>query len=120
MRRRMKSNIFSSINKLEDSSSQSKWNKFLGSTYFQLLILVLTFYALFFDDYQVLICRKYSNTMFDVISCLAIFIFIVELTIASIHTRGYCNSYYFYLDIISALSIIIDLNFVTNAMTYIG
>jgi hypothetical protein len=118
MRNRMRSNIFSSIDKSEQSAllAESRWLRFLESTYFQLLTLLLTFYALFFDDYQQLFCRVQTDSLFDAVSLAAMALFLAELCISSGALPGYFNSYDFYLDILSALSIIIDLNMIKTKM----
>ncbi len=122
MRNRMRSNIFSSIDKGELAALQaeSRWTRFLDSTYFQLLTLVMTFYTLFFDDFQQLFCRIATDALFDAVSLAALALFVAELGLASCALPGYCNSYYFYLDIISALSIIIDLNMIKSRMADTG
>ena len=118
----MRSNIFSSIdkNELGAAKAESRWLTFLESTNFQLLTLIMTFYTLFFDDYQQLFCRIATDSLFDGVSLAALALFVGELAIASCALPGYFNSYYFYLDIISALSIIIDLNSIKTRMADIG
>jgi hypothetical protein len=122
MRNRMRSNIFSSIDKpeLAAAPAESRGLRLLESTYFQLLSLVMTFYTLFFDDFQQLFCRIQTDSLFDAVSLAALALFLAELGLASCALRGYVNSYYFYLDIISALSILIDLNAIKSRMADTG
>ena len=122
MRNRMRSNIFSSIDRpeLAVAPAESRGLRLLESTHFQLLSLLMTFYALFFDDFQQLFCRTATDALFDAVSLVALALFLAELGLASCALPGYLNSYYFYLDIISALSILIDLNMVKSRMADTG
>lgn len=88
----------------------------LESSYAQLLLLVITFYSLFFDDYQILLCGKQLDVVFDIFSITFMALFAIELIISSLFIKAYSNSYFFYLDLISTLSIIIDLNMFKNTL----
>ena len=73
-----------------------------------MLLLILTFYALFFDDYMQLASSKQADGIYDIVSFTAMGIFILELVLTSIIIKGYFNSYFFYLDLISSASILLD------------
>jgi len=90
--------------------------EFLESRVFQLVLLISLFYALVFDDFATIVCGKSTNNMFDVVTLTVIFIFLVELLISSLYIKLYFGSYYFYLDLISMLSMIIDLNMLQRWM----
>lgn len=119
LKSRLESDVFSSILLQEDESEESKHSlvRLIDSTAFQLMLLVITFYSLFFDDYQQLLCGKQLDTYFDVFSIVIMSIFVIELLISSFFIRGYANSYFFYFNLISTLSIIIDLNLFKNVLS---
>lgn len=121
-RTRMQQNIFH-FSEIEENNENSRYPslfKFLNSTAFQLILLIVTFYTLFFDDYELLTSPKYTDLWYDIFSITAFAILIFELVLSSIAVKQYFNSYSFYLDLISALSIIFDLGMVKNAMSDTG
>lgn len=119
LKSRLESDVFSAIlmnREDEDEQNKHKLVKVLESNAFQLILLVITFYSLFFDDYQELLCGKQLDLVFDIFSFIIMSIFAFELVISSLFIKGYFNSYFFYLDLISTLSIIIDLNMIKNLL----
>lgn len=118
LKSRLESDVFSSILIQNEEPEYNKHIlvKLMETTVFQLLLLVITFYSLFFDDYQQLICGKQLDSYFDVFSITIMSIFAIELVVSSLFIKGYFNSYFFYLDLISTLSIIVDLNMFKNVL----
>lgn len=100
----------------DDDENKHKLVRILESSPCQLILLVITFYSLFFDDYQELLCGKQLDLVFDIFSITFMGIFAIELMISSLFIKGYFISYFFYLDFISTISIIIDLNMVKDEM----
>lgn len=118
LKSRLESDVFSSILVDPEEEEENKhWTvRMIESTTFQLLLLIMTFYSLFFDDYQQLLCGKQLDYFFDGFSLTFMAIFAFEVLISSLFIRGYFNSYFFYLDLVSTLSIIIDLNLFKNIL----
>lgn len=116
MKHRVKSNVFRAIDTEKEPQSKYFLSIFLQSTFFQVVLLLFTFYSLAFDDYQSLTCTKATDTMFDGVSLFGMAIFFLEIMLSSLYINLYFNSYYFYLDSISMLSMLIDLNMVKDAM----
>ena len=75
-----------------------------------MMLLVMTVYSLFFDDYRRLACQKPTDFLFDIFCYVLLASFSLEIFLSSVLVKTYFNSYYFYLDIISTLSLIIDLS----------
>lgn len=69
---------------------------------------LLTIYALFFDDIRVLAFPKENDDVFYGITFISIIIFIIEICLASFAREGYTGSFFFYLDIISTVTMIPD------------
>lgn len=116
LKHRVKSNVFRAIETEKDQANTQLLALFLQSTFFQVLLLIFTFYSLVFDDFQALTCSKVTDSLFDGVSIFGMFIFLVELVLSSIYMNTYFNSYYFYLDAISMLSMLIDLNLMKDAL----
>jgi hypothetical protein len=69
---------------------------------------LLTFYALFFDDIRILAFHKDFDDIFYGITAAGVIIFTVEILISSYAKPEYPFHFFFYLDIISTLSMIPD------------
>lgn len=100
----------------DDVRVKSKGQKILENSKVQLFLLIVTLYALFADDYRYLTCKKEVDVVYDVFNIICIVIFTVEIVVSCIFKPGYFNSYYFYLDIISTASLILDFTPVKNEM----
>jgi hypothetical protein len=70
---------------------------------------IITVYALFFDDIRIIAFDKSTDDIFYTITTSCIFAFTLEITLASLVVNGYCNSFFFYLDIISTVSMVTDI-----------
>ena len=101
-------------------SKKKPMHRFIDNPKIQLLLLIVTLYSLFADDYRVMVSGKQLDSFYDafVIICLAVFA--VEIVIAAIWKPFYLNSYYFYLDIISTASLILDFSPVSIAIIVFG
>lgn len=117
---RLENDVFSAIlvdqDDEDDEDQKHRLLRLLETNIAQLLLLVITFYSLFFDDYQALLCGKQLDVVFDAFSITFMCCFAIELVISSLFLKNYFNSYFFYLDLISTLSIIIDLNMFKEAI----
>ena len=99
-----------------DYKDKKLMHRFIDNPKVQLMILVVTLYSLFADDYRVLTAKKNLDVVYDVFVMLCLAIFTVEIIIAYFWKPLYSNSYYFYLDIISTASLILDFSPVNNAL----
>lgn len=100
----------------EDLKGKTRMQKFLDSSQVQLFVLIVTFYSLFADDYRTLTSNKTNDIVYDVFVILCMFIFTAEIVLSCFFKPGYFNSYYFYLDIISTASLILDFSPIRNAL----
>jgi hypothetical protein len=69
---------------------------------------LLTFYALFFDDIRILAFHKEFDDIFYGITAAGVIIFFIEIVLSSYAKPEYLFHFFFYLDIISTLSMIPD------------
>ena len=72
----------------------------------------MTIYALFGDDLRLLTAEKEHDAGFYAFACVCFALFTVEIVLASIAKKDYFFGFYFWLDIISTLSLIPDIGWV--------
>mmetsp|Transcript_90350 Transcript_90350/g.255856 ORF Transcript_90350/g.255856 Transcript_90350/m.255856 type:complete len:1020 (+) Transcript_90350:208-3267(+) len=102
------------------SSRASSWGdtcivamrNLVQSSTFSIAMFVLTVYVLFGDDLRLAFFRKGADPVFNIITIVSIFLFSVELVLTSIAIDDYFLSFFFCLDIVSTVSLILDLTFV--------
>lgn len=94
---------------VEDAAQDTKLFKFLNDSRTQFYLLILTFYALFADDYRLLTSPKSLDFLYDIFTILSIASFSAELVVSIFAKVGYFCSYFFWLDLVSTLSLILDI-----------
>jgi len=100
------------IDMFERKKDEQKYpflNRILDNTVFGIFITIITVYALFGDDFRVLLFNKPADIFFDIITIIAFIAFTFEITISIFAVKGYLFSFFFFLDVISTLSLILDL-----------
>lgn len=86
-------------------------------TYF---IIIVTVYALFGDDIRLAMFPKSLDPFFDFLLAFTLAVFIFEFSAASFVSKtGYLGSFYFYLDLVSILSMFSDITFFWNEIIYL-
>lgn len=73
-----------------------------------IFMTLLTIYALFFDDIRVLAFDQQYDDIFFGITAAGVVLFTLEICLASFAIPNYPLHFFFYLDIISTLSMIPD------------
>jgi general stress protein CsbA len=68
----------------------------------------ITIYALFFDDIRILLFPKEADNFFFAATLMGIILFTAEIVATSYSKDDYINSFFFWLDIISTVSMIPD------------
>lgn len=101
---------------------REKFEKFLlfvlDHKWFTYVMTGLTIYALFGDDIRLLIFKKKSDTTFNILTCTAMLAFIIEIVISSVVKKEeYLFSFYFWLDVISTMSLIFDISWLWDRIT---
>ena len=74
-------------------------------------------YALWGDDLRVMIFTKPADIHFNVLSIICIVFFTVEISMACYAKPGYLWSFFFYLDVISTLTLFMDLTWVGDVIS---
>ena len=75
----------------------------------------VTIYALCFDDLRILFLPPSADLACDWITLFCIFLFAIELILGCIAIEGYFLSFFFWLDLVAAVSMIPDVGFLVSA-----
>jgi len=93
-------------------NQKPKVTNFMNHWAVTLTITLVTLYALFGDDIKIAFFSKSADEAFNVITSIVLGIFVVEISINAWVQEGYLNSFYFWLDIVSTLSLITDIQWI--------
>ena len=74
-------------------------------------MMVVTIYALFFDDIRIIFLPPAMDLTWDWVTLICILLYLAELILASIAIEGYFFSFFFWLDLVAAVSMIPDVGF---------
>ena len=91
-------------------------NKLLENFYFIGLMSFVTFYALFADDVRLLVMPMEADSIFDACTIIAIIMYLSELILAVLVVDGYFLSFYFWVDIVSLISMLPDISFIVRGI----
>ena len=83
-------------------------------------MMIFTLYALFGEDIRVSAFTISEDESFYIITIIVLFFFASEIILASIAKKDYWLGFYFWLDLVSTLSLILDIGWVWNAMIGYG
>jgi hypothetical protein len=83
-------------------------------------MLLVTIYALIGDDIRLLAAGKDSDIVFTWFNVLTLTLFSVELILSCIGVEGYFGSFFFWLDLISTISIVLDIEPLADVLLNFG
>lgn len=89
-------------------------DNFIESKTFQVPVTLLTIYALFFGDIKFLISTNEADGVFDAITFICMGVFILEIILSMLVKPHYTFSFFFWLDIVSTVTLIFDLSLVST------
>lgn len=90
--------------------------KFLDHHIVVTIMTIITIYALFFDDIRVLAFEKTADPVFYGFTLFGMICFTIEIMLASYAKEDYLFSFFFWLDIISTLSMVPDIGWIRDEM----
>ena len=79
-------------------------------------MMLVTVYALFFDDLRILFLPPSADFTCDIVTLICIFLYGTELILGSVAIDGYFLSFFFWLDLLAALSMIPDVSFLVKGI----
>mmetsp|Transcript_9285 Transcript_9285/g.21797 ORF Transcript_9285/g.21797 Transcript_9285/m.21797 type:complete len:978 (+) Transcript_9285:158-3091(+) len=107
-----------------DEAVQPKVNKYVTfaaviveSRVFIFSTMLLTFYALTADDCRLLLTRKEADRYFDGMVIACIVVFILEVLLSSVGKGDYLFGFFFWLDLASTASLLLDLTFISTLIS---
>lgn len=78
---------------------------------------IVTIYALLGDDLRLIFFPKEADDWFTLLTFISLILFLIELCLASLGQPDYFNSFFFWLDLISSLSLVTDIEPIMAAIT---
>jgi hypothetical protein len=77
----------------------------------------MTVFALFGDDIRIALFKKSADDYFNVITIVCLAGFSVEIFMQSLAIENYFGSLYFWLDLVSTVSMILDVSWIWDSLT---
>ena len=110
------------LNYVEDDNSaiKLKVNTFLEGTFFNIFITVVTLWAQFGDDVRIIVVNKEADETFSIMTIIVFLIFCLEVGMASYATENYINGFYYWLDIVSTASLLLDIGWISDVIFQTG
>lgn len=94
-----------------------KSRKFLNHYITVIVMTLITIYALFFDDIRVIAFTKKDDDVFYGLTLLGMIAFLWEIIMASLVAEDYWLSFFFWLDLVSTVSMIPDCGWIWDPLT---
>lgn len=86
--------------------------KFLENYFVVGFMAMVTIYSLFFDDIRSAAFGEHADMTFYIITFICMTLFVLEIFLSSISKKNYFLAFFFWLDIISTVSMIPDIGFI--------
>jgi hypothetical protein len=83
--------------------------RFLDSAAVQILMTIVTLYALIGDDLRLIYAPRAYDVVFTDLTIASLFLFSIELALSAFAVENYLNSFFFWLDLVSTASLITDI-----------
>jgi hypothetical protein len=96
----------------------SHFEKFLDHTVTIIVMTLATVFVLIGDDIDTLSLPPSADDDFDWAKTFCFIIFVIEIIIASFAKKDYVLSFFFWLDVISTISLLQEINFIINPIIY--
>jgi len=83
----------------------------------KIILGLFTIWSLFSNDLRLLLTDKSSDDIFSIITCVILGSFLLEFIYSCFYIKNYFMGFYFWLDIISLISLILDINWIYSYLT---
>eukprot|EP00448_Togula_jolla_P014558 CAMPEP_0170573382 /NCGR_PEP_ID=MMETSP0224-20130122/2736_1 /TAXON_ID=285029 /ORGANISM="Togula jolla, Strain CCCM 725" /LENGTH=971 /DNA_ID=CAMNT_0010895967 /DNA_START=21 /DNA_END=2936 /DNA_ORIENTATION=- len=80
------------------------------------LTTVLTIYALLGDDFRLYATNMPADPIFNVMVIICVIIFSIEVLLSCLGKSDYYMGFFFFLDVVSTVSLVLDLTFVADTL----
>lgn len=86
--------------------------KIFNSITLKIIFGLFTIWSLFCNDIRLLLTTKDADDAFSIITCLILGSFVLEFIYSCLYVKNYFLGFFFWLDIISLMSLILDINWI--------
>jgi hypothetical protein len=99
---------------------RSKLEKIVNSNFFVIFFMILTFFIMFIADIQNCLLPSDSDNIINALQTTILVLLTIEIILTCLAKEGYINSFFFWLDLVSSLSIIQDIGFIFDPLLTIS
>lgn len=92
----------------------------IQNNYYDLLMTTLTVYVLYADDIRILSTDSHGDPKFYISILTCFFLFVFEILLLCIVRRGYICSFFFWMDLLSTLSMVLEVPWVIEDLLNLG
>jgi hypothetical protein len=93
-----------------ESPMRKRFRVVIEHPYTQTILSLITIYILFADDIKMIATTKDADPIFSIICICIMIIFFIEFIISSLVIEDYFLGFYFWLDLVSILSMVLDIH----------
>jgi hypothetical protein len=93
-----------------ESPVKKRFRLILEHSYTQTVLSLITVYVLFADDIKMITTTQDADPIFSIICISIMILFFIEFLISSIVVENYFLGFYFWLDLVSILSMVLDVH----------
>uniref|UniRef100_A0A7S3D7F0 Guanylate cyclase domain-containing protein n=1 Tax=Palpitomonas bilix TaxID=652834 RepID=A0A7S3D7F0_9EUKA len=98
---------------VKDRTFKDKFTAVVDGRIVTLIMLLATFYALFFDDIRILAVTSEGDSAVSVVTFVVFCLFLIELVLFSILKKdAYLGKFFFWLDLVATISLVLDVDFI--------
>ena len=87
---------------------------------FVIFFMVLTVFIMFINDIKIGYLPNSVDEFIDAVQSITFILFCLEIVLTSLAKKDYVNSFFFWLDVISTISILQDISFIFDPILQIG
>lgn len=96
------------------SFEKKKVDSFLSAPVYEIFMTVITFVVLYADDIRVLAIDKAHDEGYYYFMLSCFFLFFIEIVLLSLSRSGYIFSFFFWMDLLSTFSTVMEIPLVMN------
>ncbi len=100
----------------EESKLKISIDKFLENNLYVIFMTLVTIYALFGTDISVAFLSQELDSTFDYVTTVAFLLFLIELVLSCYAKKDYIFSFFFWLDFVSTISLIMEIDFIFSPL----
>jgi len=100
----------------EESKLKISIDKFLENNLYVIFMTLVTIYALFGTDISVAFLSQELDSTFDYVTTVAFVLFLIELVLSCSAKKDYILSFFFWLDFVSTISLIMEIDFIFSPL----